>query len=280
MNQQEIDKYKESAKNVWGTTPAGTTFGQGHAKGTKEFFESVLKKRFTYECDWLDGIVNFAQFKDKKVLEVGCGAGYDAYMFCKNGADYTGIDIAPENIETTKKHLGHYGYNPTILQMDASSMLFDNEFDYIYSFGVLHHIPDMERALSKIHCALKKGGKAQIIVYNRNSIFYKLSLIFGVWFWAGKYKTMSLREVLQKIEYTESDKLPWVEVYSKKDLFKIFHKIGFFSMKFDIRKLVYEDIVAVPILGRVLKNFPKKFFDFLGKFFGWYVSVTAEKNRH
>ena len=277
MNKNEIYQYKQSAKKVWGTTTAGTTFGQGYKKGTKEFFDSVLQKRFSYECDWLDGIVNFSQFRGKKVLEIGCGSGYDAYMFCKNGADYTGIDIAEENIGAAKKHLGHYGYRPRFVQMDASSMLFEQEFDFIYSFGVLHHIPDMEKTLSKIYLALKKGGTAQIVVYNRNSIFYKLNLVFGVWLWEGRYQTMSLREVLQQIEYTESDKKPWVEVYSKKELLKIFSNTKFSKFEFCVRKLVYEEFIAVPVLRRILKNFPKKFFDFVGRFFGWYISVKAEK---
>ena len=276
MKQHEIDNYKESAKKVWGTTTAGTTFGQGYEKGTKEFFDSVLQKRFSYECDWLDGIVNFSQFRGKKVLEIGCGSGYDAYMFCKNGADYTGIDIAEENIGAAKKHLGHYGYRPRFVQMDASSMLFEQEFDFIYSFGVLHHIPDMEKTLSKIYLALKKGGTAQIIVYNRNSIFYKLNLVVGAWLWNGRYKTMSLQQVLQGVEYTESDSKPWVQVYSKKELIAKFKRNGLLSFKKHVRKLVYDDLKCVPG-EKLFKWVPKFIFDFVGRFFGWYISVKAVK---
>lgn len=40
-NSQEL---KKAAQQVWGTSPAGWVYGEGHAKGTKEFFEAVIKK--------------------------------------------------------------------------------------------------------------------------------------------------------------------------------------------------------------------------------------------
>ena len=51
MNTNET--IKEATKSVWGASPAGWTYGEGHQKGTKEFFQSVLHKRFNHECDWM-----------------------------------------------------------------------------------------------------------------------------------------------------------------------------------------------------------------------------------
>ena len=74
-------------------------------------FESVLKRRFSEECEWMDEIVHFERFKGKKVLEIGCGAGYDAYQFCRNGAVYIqGIDLTPDNPVIAKKHLSYFNY--------------------------------------------------------------------------------------------------------------------------------------------------------------------------
>lgn len=98
---------KNAAKHVWGKSPAGWVYGKKYKPGTKEFFESVINKTFSYEVEWLDEIVNFNKFKDKKVLEIGCGGGYDAFMFCTAGADYTGIDITQQNPLRTLKHLSY-----------------------------------------------------------------------------------------------------------------------------------------------------------------------------
>ena len=90
---------KEAARQVWGASPAGWVYGEGAAIGTKEYFENVIRKRSSYELPWLFEVFPFGMTKGKRVLEIGCGAGYDAYEFCRNGANYTGIDITPENIQ-------------------------------------------------------------------------------------------------------------------------------------------------------------------------------------
>ena len=53
----------------------------------------------------------FSLFPQKKVLELCCGAGYDAYLCCRNGADYTGIGITLERVRRVENYLGLYGYD-------------------------------------------------------------------------------------------------------------------------------------------------------------------------
>ncbi len=277
MNEQYNKIVKNKSKSVWGTSPAGSTFGQGHEKGTKEFFESVLQKRFSYECNWFNEVVNFKRFQGKKVLEIGYGAGYDAYMFCKHGANYTGIDITPENQIIATKHLSYYGYQPKLLCMDVEKMSFNEEFDYVFSFGVLHHTPNIKRALENIHKALKIGGKAQIIVYHKYSIFYLLNVIFTEWITKGGLLKRTLAEQRSLIEYTESSERPLVNVYSKKQIGQLLIDTGFKIEQYHIRKLVHEDIKSIRFIGRISNFIPKNFLNFIGKKLGWYISVHAIK---
>lgn len=278
MKEKSIEDIKNSTKKVWGASPAGSAYGKQYQPGSKDFFEAVLEKRFSYELDWLDGIVDFKRFNGKKVLEVGCGAGYDAYQFCKHGADYTGIDIVPENPVLTQKHLEFYGFKATAIEMDAEKLtLDDNTFDYVFSFGVLHHTPNIRKALQHIYNVLKVGGECQIIVYNKHSIFYWLTLVLSVWILRGKFLKMSLKDMRSKIEYTQSDALPLVNVYSKRQICKLMKEAGFSIIKTDIRKLLAEDLPSIPLIRKMYKYIPKRFLDVLGKKFGWYVSVRAVK---
>ena len=277
MNAVEKNRIKRASKAVWGATPAGWTFGQGYEKGTKEFFESVLNKRFSYECDWLDEIVEFKRFKSKKVLEIGCGAGYDAYQFCKHGAVYTGIDITPDNPVIAQKHLSYYGYQAHIQEMDVEQLSWQNQFDYVYSFGVLHHTPDIQKAVRNIYNSLKVGGEAQIIVYYKYSIFYALHVVLCDWILRLKFLKISLKDRRSKIEHTASSELPLVNVYSKYQLKKILKNAGFTIITTGIRKLVLEELPDIPVVRGFYKFIPASVLQKLSHYFGWYVSVRAIK---
>lgn len=279
MNAIEKDQIKNTSKSVWGASPAGWTFGQGYQKGTKEFFEAVLHKRFTWECDWLDDIVDFKRFNNKKVLEVGCGAGYDAYQFCKHGALYTGIDITPDNPIIAKKHLSYYGYEADIQEMDVESLSLIKQFDYVYSFGVLHHTPDMQKALQNMYNSLKIGGEIQIIVYHKYSIFYLLNVVIFTWIIKLKFLKMSLKTVRSHIEYSTNQERPLVNVYSKRQLKTMLQKAGFVIIKTEVRKLVTEDLPGIPFIMKLYKFIPSIVLQKLSHYFGWYLSVRALKTR-
>ncbi len=271
---------KEATKSVWGASPAGSSYAKEYAKGTKEFFQTALNKRSTEECPWLNEIVNFKQFKNKEVLEIGCGVGFDAYQFCKYGALYTGIDITPENPLLTKKHLAFYDYHPQAYEMDTEQLSLNNgTYDFVYSFGVLHHTPNFEKAIKNIYHALKDDGEAQIIVYHKHSIFYVISLALCDWLFTKKVFTMTLQERLSLIEYTTSSAKPLVRVYSKKELHRLLKKAGFRIIQTDIRKLIHEGLPYIRFISKSFKFIPKSWLNFLGKRFGWYISVRMVKEQ-
>lgn len=276
MNDHTI--IKEHAKNFWGASPAGSSLEKKFNKGSKDFFDSVIKQRFETEVPWFATVVNFSRFSKKKVLEVGCGAGYDAFMFCKHGADYTGIDITPENKILTQQHLAYYNFSPQILCMDVEKLSFKEEFDYIFSFGVLHHVPNIEQALKNIYHTLKPQGEFQIIVYNKHSVFYILSTVLTEWILKGGFVYRTLAEQRSYIEHTEHNtQRPLVNVYSKKELRNLLEKAGFSVIKTDIRKLVAGDLPNIRIIGRLYKYIPQIVLDIIGNYAGWYISMRVLK---
>ena len=272
---------KEKAKKVWGASPAGSTHAIGMTPGTKEFFETVLQKRNNYELPWVEEIVRFEAFKGKKVLEVGCGAGYDAYMFCKNGADFTGIDITPENVEITKKHLSYFGYTPTILEMDAEEVSFEEKFDFVYTFGVLHHVLNIRKALARIREVLQEHGEILVIVYNKNSVFYWLRIFLRDWVLRMGFLRETLGQSLSKIEYTTSSERPYVRVYTMRGICGMLRDCGFDVINTKVRKFTKEDVPGIPGLRRLYKYIPQSMLDSIGRHWGWYLCVKARKReRH
>jgi len=95
----------------------------------------------------------------------------DGIEFAKNGALYTGIDLSTISIGVCKKHFELYDKKGNIINMDVENLMFeDNAFDLIYSWGVLHHTPNMEKAIDEVYRVLKPGGKIIIMIYNRYSL--------------------------------------------------------------------------------------------------------------
>ncbi len=274
-----MNNIKNDTKKVWGASPAGTTSSTAKPK-SKEFFKEAFKYRSEYELPWLCEVIPFKNFKDKKILEVGCGAGFDAYNITKEGAIYTGIDITPENIDRTTTHLSFFNLGGEILEADAEKLPFNgSEFDIVFSNGVLHHTPDMEQAFSEVYRVLKGNGKFYVILYHKNSIFYWAKLFLLDHILRLGFLKMNFKDRVSMIEYTTSNAKPLVNVYSKKEVKTILKNVGFSVLDKDIkvRKLVKEDMPNLSILRKLWKLIPQKTYDKVGTYFGWYIIVKGLK---
>ncbi|PWT93581.1 MAG: hypothetical protein C5B55_04285 [Blastocatellia bacterium] len=103
-------------------------------------------------------------FKGKKVLDAGCGNGRFAHYAAKYGAEVWAIDLGPA-VEVAKRNTESAGV-VNVVQADLHSPPFALEsFDFIYSIGVLHHLPDPEAAFRSLLRFLKPGGEVQIYLY-------------------------------------------------------------------------------------------------------------------
>ena len=278
MQHKSAESLKTTTKKVWGTNPAGWTHATEKVPGTRAFFDAVLEKRFTRECPWLAALVNFEQHKNKKVLEIGSGAGYDAYQFYKAGADYLGIDLVPENRERASAHIASYGYVPYFHEMDAETMQFPEKFDFIYSFGVLHHIPHIEQALARSHECLKDDGKVLFIVYYKHSIAYWLG-VFLNWIIRGRFLYETLDQSLGRVEQVGSDERPLVRVYTKNEFCGLLRTAGFTPTQVNIRKLEREDLPFYRIARYAYRFIPESALDWMSRQWGWYLCVEAAKTK-
>jgi ubiquinone/menaquinone biosynthesis C-methylase UbiE len=166
---------KERVRRFWQEHPCGTKFADA-APGSRRFYELVEEHRYTKEWH-IPAAAGFAETKGLRVLEIGCGMGTDGAQFARAGADYTGIDLTDAAIDLAQKRFQLFNLPGKFQTDDAEELSFpDNTFDVVYSHGVLHHTPDIESAIREIHRVLRPGGRAEVMLYHRNSYNYRVNI--------------------------------------------------------------------------------------------------------
>lgn len=155
-------------KHFWDDRPCNIRHSVKEV-GTKEYFEEVTQRKYFVENHIL-AFADFDSYKDKHVLEVGCGIGTAAQSFMEAGAHYTGIDVSPKSIELAQRRAELFNLKGDLFEADIQTLLIpDKQFDLVYSFGVLHHIVDLGSALKNIYAMLKPGGQFKLMMYATRS---------------------------------------------------------------------------------------------------------------
>jgi ubiquinone/menaquinone biosynthesis C-methylase UbiE len=111
---------------------------------------------------------------NKRVLEVGCGTGLILRNVDRVASHAVGIDISPGMLElATERGLD-------VVHGDATALPFDdNTFDVVYSFKVLAHVQDIDRALREMVRVTRRGGVLLLEFYNRFSLRYLAKRLGG-----------------------------------------------------------------------------------------------------
>jgi SAM-dependent methyltransferase len=103
-------------------------------------------------------------FRDKVVLEGGCGKGRHTQLAARWGArDVIGIDlsVAVETAFAATRALP----NAHIIQADIYHLPLARKFDYAFSVGVLHHLPDPRAGFHALASKVKPGGHVSAWIY-------------------------------------------------------------------------------------------------------------------
>tara|TARA_Y100000590_G_scaffold367130_1_gene426954 strand:- start:310 stop:1092 length:783 start_codon:yes stop_codon:yes gene_type:complete len=109
--------------------------------------------------------------KNKIVSEIGIGSG----RIIKNLAKFYPKKIyavePSDSIEVAKRNNQDSKIDILYKKISGQNINFNSEIDYIFSLGVLHHIPDPDKVCRNIYNSLKKGGKAIIWLYGKENNF-------------------------------------------------------------------------------------------------------------
>jgi ubiquinone/menaquinone biosynthesis C-methylase UbiE len=123
--------------------------------------------------------VDYNTLRDNDVLDVGCGSGIATQLLAEAGANVTAIDLTDWAVETTRRRLAAFGLDGEVLQEDAEQLPFDDaSFDLVFSWGVIHHSSDMDRALAELVRVVRVNGQIVLMVYNRRSLFFAVYRTF------------------------------------------------------------------------------------------------------
>lgn len=212
---QPVMQPKKAIQAFWNASPCGTA-GVTLAENTREFFQEIESCRYKLE-PFIHGHAEFAKWKGKKILEVGCGTGTDLLQFLRAGADACGLDLSGRSAALARKRLSLAGFEEgKVLQGDAENLPFPaDSFDLVYSWGVLHHTPDTEKAVAEVHRVLRHGGEICIMLYHRHSL---VSLQFYIRF--GLLRARPFRS-LDDIMATHQES-PGTKVYTSAQLKGLF----------------------------------------------------------
>ena len=266
-------------EGFWDERPCNIRHSQ-RPVGTREYFEEVESRKYKVEPH----IPRFAQFelwKDKRVLEIGCGIGTDTINFALAGASVTAIDISMESIEVARRRAEVYGLDESItFYKGDAERLVDyvplEEYDLIYSFGVIHHTPHPERVIEQMQRYLKPDGTIKIMVYHRYS--WKVLWIMLTY---GKGRFWRLEEQVARHSEAQTG-CPITYTYSRKEIEELLKRNDFTVSEMWVDHIFpyrIEDYIKYRYVKVwYFRYMPKRLFRWLERHIGWHLCVTAGRS--
>ena len=185
------------------------------------------------------------------MLEIGCGIGTDTLEFIKAGAAVYAVDLSGESVALARKRCPKASF----WIADAEAWLPDGPFDLVYSFGVLHHMPNPKAVLNRIR--LSENGELRIMLYSK---------------WC-------LKNVLGNQPEAQSG-CPLARRYTVRDAKQLLESCGFgiqSIMKAHIFPYRVADYIEHRYVKRWYYRMPQRLFSWLERHFGEHLLIVARQ---
>jgi SAM-dependent methyltransferase len=166
-------------------------FWSGHtvkSDGFRSAWESTryLEWRFSEYPMFKEFMGLWGDHVGETVLDYGCGPGNDTTGFAlySGASAIIGADVSPTALLIAQRRLARHRVEPEkvrlVLLSEAGPKipLEDASVGYVHSAGVIHHTSWPDQVLSELHRVLRPGGRASIMVYNADSVWRHLYVIW------------------------------------------------------------------------------------------------------
>jgi len=249
--------------DYWDAIPCNSTDAE-QAPDADVYFDETERKKYEEERH-IKPFAQFAQWKGKKVLEIGTGIGIDASNFARAGAFYTGIDLSQKSLELCKKRFTSYHLNGNFFHGSAealSSIVPTEPYDLIYSFGVIHHTSCPQRVIEELKKYCGPNTEVRIMLYARWS--WKVLRIVLV---PGRGAFWKRDELVKKYSEGQQD-CPVIYTYTFREVRKLLRGFTITSMRKEYLSLfgIEKDLIS---------HLPTFFTKILERILGWNILITG-----
>jgi SAM-dependent methyltransferase len=114
------------------------------------------------------------EYRERMVLDAGCGTGNYSIWFARRSNKVIAIDLSLTSLRMARAMASEFGVlkNLELLQQSTSTLGFrDEAFDIVLSFGVLHCTPNPKIAFKELCRVTRNNGLIAVGVYNRYGRF-------------------------------------------------------------------------------------------------------------
>jgi trans-aconitate 2-methyltransferase len=127
---------------------------------TRDWDAATYHRVSSPHVEWASALLDRLDLRgDETVLDAGCGSGRVTSMLLERlpRGHVVAVDQAPSMVEHARAALP--GDRVTVVQASLTELELDEPVDAIFSNAVFHWIADHERLFSRLHDALRPGGR-------------------------------------------------------------------------------------------------------------------------
>lgn len=224
-------------------------------RGSQQYFDEITAKRYNLHYHLSALFRQIGDGNGKALLEIGCGIGIDTVSLARLGFAVTAIDLSETAVAVAENRARDMGLSIAYEVGNCEQLRFaDNTFDIVYSFGVIHHTPDIRQAIREIHRVLKPNGTAHVMIYHR-------------------YSLVNLAHVLTRTPYESPknlrDHCPVVIRSSRKEARRLFDAFS--------TTLIRTEYPFTYGMRHVARFIPMPLQRMLGRCIGWHLMIKAVK---
>jgi SAM-dependent methyltransferase len=179
----------------------------------------------------------------QSILDFGCGPGHDLVGFgvYAEPRRLAGVDVSSSSLAESRARLALHGITADLHEVDVhrTTLPFEDEsFDLVHSSGVIHHMAEPAAALHEIRRVLRPGGRAQIMVYNRQSLWLHLYVAYIRQIVEGQHADLGLEEAFARS--TDGPDCPISRCYTRDEFAALAAASGLRLCSFGVAVSVWE----------------------------------------